>query len=278
MKDEFKYQSINQRISQSIRYYKVPSPIEKNAALNSLLEKIHTSEKEETRTVIFPVWAKSSLAVAASLILAIILWVVFASQNITNQGNQVVSFRLPDHSRVVLSAQSTVTYNRLFLNRNLQLKGKAYFEVKKGKKFSVSTSKGNVEVLGTRFTVDSRKDRLQVICFDGKVKASFQTKNSILLPGSGVLFADRKEQVNFTEEQKYPGFARYHAKYENTGLDVILNDLEAFFGVKIENQNGKKRYFTGSIDTGSLDVALAILTGSLKLNYKLENESVIRLY
>jgi transmembrane sensor len=281
MKEDNKYQSINQRINQSMRYYRVPSKVEKGAALDSLLNKINTSgtsSPKVTRTLSLPLWIRTTAAMAAAVVLAVIFWIVFASQNIKNQENEVVTLRLPDHSRVILTNESSISYSNFFWSRKLKLKGKAYFEVEKGNKFKVLTSKGNVEVLGTRFMVDENKDKLQVICFEGKVKASFNHSDVLLLAGCGINFSENENQVQLKEEELYPGFALFSGNYINTEMGTVLKDMEMFFGVQINNQTGQKRFFTGSMNTGNLDVALSILTGSLKLEYDHSGKNKVNIH
>ena len=52
-------------------------------------------------------------------------------------------------------------------NRSLELKGEAFFDVEKGKRFDVTTEFGNVSVLGTEFNVLSRDSIFKVSCYEG---------------------------------------------------------------------------------------------------------------
>jgi transmembrane sensor len=271
MKKEKTYQSINQRINQSVRYYRVPFTVEKDTVLNSLLNRIKEDHPLQTRTFSIPAWTRTVAAVAAIVLVVFISGVLITTQNIRNEGNEVVSFRLPDQSRVILANESSVKFNRLFWNRIVKLKGKAYFEVMKGSAFLVKTDKGNVEVLGTRFTVDDKNDQLQVICFEGKVKATFGGKEVILVPGSGVTLSSDHKQTELNEKDEYPEFATFSAEYNNAELNTVVKDLESFFGVQIDNSVKQPRYFSGTLNTGNLETALSILTVSLQLEYKIQN-------
>jgi transmembrane sensor len=151
MEKKDKYQSINQKINRSVRYYRVPSSVEKSAALNSLLSKINSEPVGKPRkTAIYP-WIRYAavLIPAALVIFAMLLYVTWGTH--TNSGHEVMSFRLPDHSRVVLAPEATVSYNRLFNKRKLSLRGEGYFEVKTGNPFHVVTKSGKVKVLGHAF-------------------------------------------------------------------------------------------------------------------------------
>jgi ferric-dicitrate binding protein FerR (iron transport regulator) len=135
-----------------------------------------------------------------------------------------------------------------------------------------------VEVLGTRFTVDDRNEKLEVICFEGKVRASFRDGEKELVPGTGIEFSGSKNLKPISTKEEYPGMAKFSENYSNSGLDNVLKDMESFFGVRIENRTNSARYFSGTILTGNLDNALSIVTVSLGLNYKKIDEGKIVIF
>jgi transmembrane sensor len=85
------------------------------------------------------------------------------------------SVRLPDGTRVWLNAASTLHYPTSFTgaaNREVELKGEAYFEVAKdaAHPFRVRVDdKAGVEVLGTQFNVNAYAEA-RVVLVEGKVK------------------------------------------------------------------------------------------------------------
>jgi transmembrane sensor len=278
MKKENTYQSINQRINQSVRHYRVPYRIEKDAALNSLMNRIGNEERSPEKTMVMPHWMRTVAAVAAVLLLVFISGHLLFTQKISNTGKEVVTLRLPDHSRVVLAAQSQVKYNKLTWNRKVKLNGKAYFEVKKGSTFQVNTPGGNVQVLGTRFLVEGKDDQMEVICFEGRVKAANRQDEVLLAAGSGVRLSPNEKQLTTAGRDAYPGIAKYTAVYTNAELDKVLKDMSAFFGVRVSNQVKQNRYFTGSLNTGNMETALTIVTSSLKLDYKIGQDNTVVIY
>jgi ferric-dicitrate binding protein FerR (iron transport regulator) len=207
-----------------------------------------------------------------------VLWVTLATRSIHNESQQVASFRLPDQSRVVLDSKSAVSFRKFFWNRKLKLEGKGYFEVKKGSRFQVITSGGFVEVLGTRFLTDVSNNQMQVMCYEGKVKAAFHDNEEILPAGTGVRFTENDNKIKLTGKESYPGFALFSKEYHNENAETVMNDLEKFFGVNIVNQTDQQRYFSGSINTGNLDLALSIVTASLKLDFEHQKKNNIRIY
>jgi len=58
----------------------------------------------------------------------------------------------------------------------------------------------------------------------------------------------------------------------------VFHDIEAFFGIRVEDQSGRKRFFSGSIDSGNVETILAIVTGSLQLNYEFQGDSRVLIF
>ena len=77
------------------------------------------------------------------------------------QSSEVKKEILPDSSIIFLNANSTATftYNKFRKKREVSLSGDAFFNVRKGKEFSVLFGGGQVNVLGTAFYVSAYSDR-----------------------------------------------------------------------------------------------------------------------
>ena len=115
------------------------------------------------------------IGIAASVIFLLGLMILFNFSSNTEYSSDFgkqLSFELPDGSKVTLNSMSTVSFNKENWknNRTLTLDGEAFFEVKKGQKFKVQTTQGNVTVLGTEFNINTTNDYLKVLCYEGKVK------------------------------------------------------------------------------------------------------------
>ena len=109
------------------------------------------------------------LAIAATIvfILSIGIWQFFIApttsmvQLATNYG-EIQTHLLPDGSKVILNANSTLTFKEHWTNKTVRvvkLQGEAFFEVKKkgtNEQFIVQTDRGIIRVLGTSFNVKQR--------------------------------------------------------------------------------------------------------------------------
>lgn len=96
---------------------------------------------------------------------------------------------LADGTVVWLNAASSLRFPVVFRDneRQVELMGEAYFEVKKGEKpFRVSLQNGSqIEVTGTAFNVNAYQDEtlLKATLFEGKINFLMQDKTQALLPG-----------------------------------------------------------------------------------------------
>lgn len=116
----------------------------------------------------------------------------------TPRGGQY-KLRLPDSSLVWLNAASSLKFPTIFAedSRIVELSGEAYFEVSKdqNRPFKVLTGKETVEVLGTRFNVNSYDNEVtsMTTLVEGKVKVSIpDTESKILHPGQQISVHQKK--------------------------------------------------------------------------------------
>lgn len=278
MNKKYDNQSIQEKSGQLVRYYKVNSGIKKEDALNIIFSKIEKQEKSAVKNS-FKIRMIAVTSVAASIAIAIMFYLMTA-QVVVYKGvpGNTLTLRLPDHSRVVLDNQSELTYKKYFWNRKVELQGKAYFEVQKGNSFIVSFRSGTVQVLGTRFLVSENNNSLKVQCFEGKVKTDFLRESVILTEGMQAK-ANRlgKLDIENTREQ-FPDFAVFSRNYSGVTVDKIAEDLESFFGVSVSVDADKDRRFSGSIESGTIENALEILTQPLQLNYKINGTNQFIIY
>lgn len=142
-------------------------------------------------------------------------------------------FYLPDSSRVMLSGDSRLTYNAQFgkTNRELSLRGEAFFQVKRdtSKPFIVETSLIQVEVLGTSFQVIAQKLQAEVAVEKGRVKVTTQDKKqeSILETGMSVKYGKKDGKLMIsTKEDKGE---QQILKFDNSPLSEVIETLNEYY-------------------------------------------------
>lgn len=175
---------------------------------------------------------------------------------------------LPDSSKVWLNKGATISYNAAdwASHREIQLEGEAYFDVKKGQRFTVHSKLGTVTVLGTTFTVSDRKTFFSVACYTGKVAVT-HAGNEVILNAKEA-FSSETNQVSQITTQ-LPDFVGKWTLYEKTPLTTVIQELERKKQIKIVLQLDKEYLFTGgySYDMTAEEI-VALISQSLGVRYK----------
>ena len=179
------------------------------------------------------------LPVAASIIVLIssVLWFWNKSSLqetvLLSRTGETKVFYLPDSSRVTLTGDSRLTYNTQFgkTNRELSLRGEAFFQVKRdtSKPFIVETSLIQVEVLGTSFQVIAQKLQAEVAVEKGRVKVTTQDKKqeSILETGMSVKYGKKDGKLMIsTKEDKGE---QQILKFDNAPLSEVIETLNEYY-------------------------------------------------
>lgn len=241
-----------------------------------------SQEKGRVKKLLSLNWVIATLAAACISMIIIFKPGMSDHHNVvTGTAEEFVQI-LPDGSKVKLNAETTISFNEDSWNREriVHLNGLAFFEVKKGSKFSVQTEKGTVAVLGTSFSVNSRDNTFEVICKTGKVEVnSIESKSSVtLFPGdkslmkNGIL--ELKEGHDDTPNQITWLEGIY--TFENVDLQLVLKELERQFNVNIYlSDEFKVLKYTGFFRKGNLNDALYSITWPLNLQYNLQGNTAI---
>lgn len=269
----------SEQAEQVIRTFRIPVELNKHEAYHKTLKKIEEGKRRRIgheALLLSPVY-RIAISTAASLILIFLLQLLLFAQTSIQSGDHSQSLRLPDHSRVVLSANSSVSYSSYFWNRKLKLQGEAYFEVKRGEKFIVRTDEGSVSVLGTRFMVSQKNNQLDVSCYEGQVAYENKQLHAFIPAGTSKVFSENQTLSIQPLTQSYPQEASFRANYSDENLQQVLQQLEDFFQVDIQLQSDKVYSFTGTLETASFESALKIICRSLNLHYSFSKSETVLL-
>ncbi|KAF2329033.1 FecR family protein [Flavobacterium daemonense] len=238
---------------------------------NNMLANILKQEKEAPKVI--PLYKKWMFRAAAIFVLA--LGITFAMkffmpQTQTANFGEKTSFSLPDNSEVVLNSGSEINYKKWNWdhNRHLELKGEAYFRVAKGRKFEVQTNLGKVTVLGTQFNVKARKNRFDVVCYEGRVKVNYDNFQILLTHGQSVTFENGKQARTTTNSVK-PEWIDNQICFSKENIRSILDEVERQYNIKIElNTKDTTSLFTGKLPANDLNIALQIISTTYHLEAK----------
>ena len=244
---------------------------------------ISKRKKQSTNFKTFPLFAKVALAVAATVLLFLGLSHFLGSNKVTERSGfgEQRTISLIDGSRVIINAKSEMTYNSKSWdkNRELYLKGEAFFKVKKGKTFTVRTNNGSVTVLGTQFDVNSFNDFFEVTCFEGRVKVVDNNNENevIILPGQAVKYVGRAVSTeNLSMTQDVPSWVLGESSFRKTPLKNVIRALENQYNVQV-NLNGidGSIIYTGSFTNDNLEMALASIFKTIDIEYTVRDNKII---
>ncbi|NOR74253.1 MAG: DUF4974 domain-containing protein [Draconibacterium sp.] len=277
--NEFNTMSSEEKILKMTNELIPPSGKPENEVLDSLLDKIEQSAP----TKIFK-FKKLIQAVAAIIILLLSIYSVnsyLSNEIIKTQFAKQTEITLPEGTKVTLNADSKLKWsnNQFEKDRQLTLKGEAYFDVIKGDEFIIKTKLGTVEILGTQLNVFSRDNIFWVSCISGKVKVSANNKHQIILPGEIVeltqqgLIKTIDNNIKKTTSWKEGIFY-----FEDKPLISIFAELERQFDVSIQYKKLEDRLITVSFSNKKLSEALDIICIPMGLNYEVDNNQKVRIY
>ena len=211
---------------------------------------------------------------------------------------QVKNITLPDGSKVTLNANSQLKLSADWSaqgDRQVWLEGEAYFEVEKklatGQKFIVHTKDMDVEVLGTKFNVNTRHQKAIVSLEEGKIKLSVNGQKKQILkknykeeiiemkPGELVTVDSAKgiAVTNVKNIDFHSGWVRNEYHFNNTSLKEIATLIKDVHGYNVMADDDKllQQVITGDLRAANLQELINILSVTFKLKIVVKNNTII---
>lgn len=194
------------------------------------------------------------------------------------------SLVLDDGTQVWVNADSRLKYPVQFVGeeRKVFLEGEAYFIVAKDSlPFVVSTSRGDIRVLGTTFNVKSYDEEIamQATLVEGKVLVAQGQKEMELAPGEQGTVKDAgimaKRAVDVDE---FVGWRKGIYVFKKQPLEDIMRDLSRWYGVSVffQNEGLKQVSFTGNLKRyDNINEFLDVLQRTGDVKYRINNNTVI---
>ena len=244
----------------------------------ALWEKINDSISQLPRQRVSKRITIIQWSLAAAACLALLIWInTTQPTRISSIAGQHLPVALPEGSHIVVNAQSAISYGQDFTaDREVRLKGEAFFTVKPGSTFKVITSKGTVTVLGTSFNVIARGDEFEVSCYTGKVLVeSKKDGRQEITAGQKVEWKGSALETSEFQSKGLPSWLDGKFTFENASYDAVTEELSRQYGVSIKLEEGLETMrYTGLFEKGNLDTALYMITWPLHLQYTVEGNTV----
>jgi transmembrane sensor len=210
--------------------------------------------------------------VAAALIVIIGGWFIYQTFNQGNwihiaTENDVKEVLLPDSSKVWLSKNSSIRYNKGMnekTEREIILEGEAFFEVKRNpaKPFLVQALGTETKVLGTSFNVLARKQtaEISVSVITGKVQFgnnNSKSKKLVLEPGTQGIYTKSTASLHKTQtsNNNFLFWKNNRLDFNAQALATVLKEVGDNYNVRftINNANLNSERITTSFEKESLE-------------------------
>jgi transmembrane sensor len=193
---------------------------------------------------------------------------------VQTQKNIVID-TLPDNSIVTLNKNSSIEYNSKFINgneRNIKLKGEAFFNVTpdKNKPFIITVNDVEVKVVGTSFNIKTINGQTEVIVKTGIVQVAKNGK-AVTLASQEKLLTKQNETDLVKESTADKLFDYYQTKEfvcDDTPLWRLVEVLNEAYdaNVVIGRKELRNMKITTTFVDAPLDTVLQIIATTFQLN------------
>lgn len=223
-----------------------------------------TSATPRKMRVSFRQWVPRIAASLAFLLLA--AWALVQWQGkgkepvayVTGPG-ETLTIVLPDSSVVWLNERSSLNRQEDFSERNIQLRGEAFFEVRRMEHspFRIQSGQTTTEVLGTSFNIRAYPEEKKVELTVETGIVAFSRANAPetrleVKAGASAVFEEDRDAV-FQPGKKIDNAISWHTGklvFEDATLETVRLSFERFYGVRLEAEDPSiwNCHFTGSFE------------------------------
>ena len=167
-------------------------------------------------------------------------WVVYSTEY-----QETMTVDLPDGSMVILNANSELKYKKGFQDadqRIVEFTGEGYFDVAhlEGRSFTVHTGSVDVNVLGTEFNLETRRDFTNVFLKEGKVVLKSEELQPVEMePGDRVHYNLEKKEFSKVNDHASEALSWKEGVFtfsDLTGIQ-ILHKMEDIYGKEFIIEN-----------------------------------------
>ena len=190
----------------------------------------------------------------------------------------------PDGTKAILNSLSRISFSSTYgqSNRVVVLEGEAFFEIAPDEKlpFRLETGPVTTTALGTAFNAFSRVGQIKIALTEGRVSVESVDRMVRLTPGELAFLEGSDEVPGFSvtsfDPSRVVAWKEGRIVFDRKPLKDILNDLETWYGVRVEVQKGVdlRRKVIGEFNNRSLKDILVGLDFSMGLEHKIVGDQV----
>ena len=215
---------------------------------------------------------------AAAILLGLVSFFMLKNQLFSPAANTIQyvakdkekSLLLTDKTEVLLDAHASLTNTN---KREVTLVGRAFFKVAKTgsrDKFVVNTNRGKVTVLGTRFSVQTMDDFIEVAVEEGKVLFENGQQSKLLMAGDWIKVTDHEVSSGTSPSGNQFSWMKHSLEFKDTPLDQAIIDINRHFNVNIELGENVKLQSACLITTKFSNESVEQLLGELKSLFQIQ--------
>lgn len=218
--------------------------IDVNKAWNNVDSKVNVYGKT-IRWTNLRTSTKYILRIAAVLVIGLISYFTidsFSGEKSVDSGSSIKQLALSDGSIVDMYKNSQLSFPEKFKGntREVTLKGEAFFRIKKNveKPFIIHTSKADIKVLGTSFSVNSHPNGdLEVIVNTGVVSVTSENNGNVILHKNEkatyqVISSSLIKSVN--TDENFISWKTHNFVFREAVLEEVFSKLEKAYDISID--------------------------------------------
>ncbi|MFC5411157.1 FecR family protein [Larkinella bovis] len=270
----------------------IPEP-EVQASFQRLRQKQLDQQPKSWQVWFGPVLFRYAAAVAVLLLAGLGWWYTNrAAPSITYQTayGEIRTVTLPDGSVVTLNANSRLEVAadwQTVGRREVLLKGEAFFDVTKkplssGDRmpFVVHTGAADVVVLGTRFNVNTRRSRMQVVLQEGKVRVYLGRQPDLMLqPGDLVETTEGQPAIRRTrvDADRYVAWRDNLLVMDDEPLQEIFQRMQDQYGLTVSTADQRllTERFSGTVPADKPNLLLRLIAETFRLRINQEKNQIV---
>lgn len=181
---------------------------------------------------------------------------------------------LPDESRITLNAGSGLWVLPDYgdQQRNIELKGEAFFEVRPDKApFVVKSAAGSIKVLGTRFNAEAYGSNLNLQVAEGSVQLGGAGNTLVVSAGHGGIVRSGQAPVSAEGDSTAWAWKNGLLSFRNAPIPDVVAEIERHYGVRVSYpENLAQKRYTGTFDKLSCAQVLAILSAAMGSSFSVQ--------
>ena len=274
------HQSIN---DDPIKGFSIPWEKSREMVWGEMSDKLDANEKKVIVLKRSNSWRYLAAAIF-TLVIAGSLFLRFYEKDISSAFGEHESILLPDGSSVKLNAGSTLSYHPYWyrFNREIYFEGEGYFQVVKGKAFSVQSPQAVTRVLGTSFTIFSRGEAYRVICHTGFIEVtSEELGDQLLLEPNQRLVLNSEGRLLVERAKSIPDEAHWSDQifeYTAVPLNDVLEEISRQYNVIIPYPLNLQWSYTGDFSSArDLETSLNLVCKPFQITFEKIQEGEYRI-